>query len=90
MNVDYKEVFSDGIKKITQPAIKAKVAKIISSVKEAKTEREIHGLKKMKGCKKGNSYRFKLGDYRIGVEIKDGTVVFLVFGHRKDIYKSFP
>ncbi|MCF8308850.1 MAG: type II toxin-antitoxin system RelE/ParE family toxin [Bacteroidales bacterium] len=45
-------------------------------------------LKKLKGYK--DYYRIRLSDYRIGIQIKDDTVFFVVFGHRKDIYKKFP
>jgi len=36
-----------------------------------------------------NQWRIKIGDYRIGVEIKKDTVIFVRILHRKDIYKYF-
>ncbi|MDD2983398.1 MAG: hypothetical protein PHQ74_08415 [Crocinitomicaceae bacterium] len=35
-------------------------------------------------------YRFKIGDYRIGVELENDTINFVIVSHRKDIYKVFP
>jgi len=45
-------------------------------------------LKKLTGYK--NSYRIRLGSYRIGIVIEDKTVIFAAFDHRADIYKYFP
>lgn len=33
-------------------------------------------------------YRFRVGDYRIVCDLEDGTLVVLLVGHRKDIYRT--
>ena len=33
------------------------------------------------------SYRFRIGDYRVTFDMEDETIVVLVVGHRRDIYK---
>ena len=45
------------------------------------------GIVKLKGFK--NSYRIRVGDYRVIYEIEDKVLRILVIaiGHRKDIYK---
>ena len=35
-------------------------------------------------------FRIRIGDYRIGLKIENEIVYFVVFEHRKDIYKEFP
>ena len=35
-------------------------------------------------------YRIRVGDYRVGIEVEDGVAILLRFGHRRDIYRSFP
>ena len=47
-----------------------------------------NGLKKLSGTK--NSYRIRLGNYRIGIIWEDNIVTFAAFDHRADIYKYFP
>ncbi len=32
-------------------------------------------------------YRIRIGDYRASFEIKEGSAIFLRFGHRKNFYK---
>ena len=45
------------------------------------------GCKKLKGYR--NSYRIRVGDYRVIYEIEDKMLRILIvaIGHRKDIYK---
>ena len=88
MDVRYDNAFHRSIKKITDQTVKENIAQAISSVKAAQTPQNIPGLKKMKKDK--ISYRIKIGNYRIGVEILGNTVAFVAFSHRKDIYKFFP
>lgn len=49
---------------------------------------EINQIKKMRGYK--TFYPIGLGDYRIGIEVIENTIIFTRFLHRKDIYKFFP
>ncbi len=42
----------------------------------------------MKGSE--DYYRIRLGDYRLGLRIEEGTVSFIRCLHRKDVYKYFP
>jgi len=88
MNVRPKPAFLRHIGKISNQTVRASVDTAILSVMRAPTIREIPDLKKLKGYR--ISYRIKVGDYRIGVEIENNIVTFVAFGHRKDIYKFFP
>ncbi|WP_202807006.1 type II toxin-antitoxin system RelE family toxin [Planktothrix agardhii] len=45
-------------------------------------------LKKLQGY--DTFYRIRLGNYRIGIELNEDTIIFTRFLHRKDIYKFFP
>jgi mRNA interferase RelE/StbE len=57
-------------------------------VEAATNVSQIKGLKKLSGY--DAYYRIRVGDYRIGVKIENTLVFFVVFDHRKDIYKGFP
>ena len=88
MNIRFKPLFFRQLKKITDKSLKVDVGQAIQSVKKADENKDIPGLKKLKGYK--IYYRIKVGDYRIGVTIENDLVTFVVFRHRKDIYKVFP
>ena len=91
MNTRIKNSFWSNLKKITDPTVKAEIKGIISTVQQAATTNDIPEMRKLKGCKKGISYRIKVGNsYRIGVTIEGGLVTFVIFMHRKDIYRHFP
>ena len=35
-------------------------------------------------------YRIRIGDYRLGIKVKEDSIEMLRCLHRKDIYKDFP
>ncbi|TVM04222.1 MAG: plasmid stabilization protein [Candidatus Brocadia sp. WS118] len=49
---------------------------------------EIKNLKKIKGHP--SFYRIRIGDYRLGIEYRETTLVFMRVLHRKEIYRYFP
>ena len=90
MNTDFTTSFLKAIDKVPEVAVMEAIERVILSVEDATTLRDIANLRKLKKCRNGTSYRIRIGNYRIGVEILGNTVTFAAFGHRKDIYKSFP
>ena len=60
---------------------------IIEEITNLSTNPRPAGCIKLKGYK--NSYRIRVGDYRVIYEIEDKMLRILVIaiGHRKDIYK---
>lgn len=65
-----------------------RIADCIENVQKAETITKITNLKKLKGG--SIYYRIRMGDYRIGIVIRNNVVTFVRFLHRKDIYTSFP
>lgn len=88
MDIELTRKFQKQIENCKSQEIKSKVFEIIQSVIKTESMIRFHNLKKLTGYK--YSYRLKQGDYRIGILIKDKTVVFAAFDHRSDIYKYFP
>jgi mRNA interferase RelE/StbE len=90
MNTDFKPSFEKDLKKILDKTLKNEIKRAVLSVENAGTIRDIPGLKKLIGYKRGNFYRIKIGDYRIGITIENDIATFYVVLPRKDIYKYFP
>lgn len=88
MKVLFDKSFHKRLIKIKDKALLEKVKYIILHVEAADEISEIPGIKKMVGFK--YFYRIRLGDYRIGIELKKDTVYFITIANRKDIYNSFP
>jgi mRNA interferase RelE/StbE len=88
MKVEFKKSFFSELRKLNNKGLKGAIANCIIQVEAAKNLNQIRNLKKLTGY--DVYYRIRIGDYRIGVKIEKGTVYFVVFEHRKDIYKGFP
>jgi len=89
VNFEFKKSFAKDLKKKAHGRkLCSHVQEIIQEVANAESFYEIKNLKKLKA--KGDYYRIRLGDYRIGLKIEEGTVIFVRFLHRNEIYRYFP
>ena len=88
MKIEFKKSFLSDIKKLKSKSLKDSVSDCIKQVESSVNLTQIKNLKKLTGYDK--YYRIRMGDYRIGVKIENDTVYFVVFEHRKDIYRGFP
>lgn len=88
MNVKFEASFARDLRRIKNRRLLQRVQKTIEGIKAAPGLDEIRDLKKMQGY--DTFYRLRLGDYRIGIEVVAGEVIFVRILHRKDIYRYFP
>jgi mRNA interferase RelE/StbE len=88
MIVKIDKSFEKDTDKIKDRNLLNSIADCIDLLLVAKNIKSIKNLKKLKGV--NSFYRTRLGDYRIGLEIKNETIELIRFLHRKDIYKYFP
>ena len=92
MEITVKKSFVKSLK-LTPKNIQESVAKIIIPALLNSDSLETSGLdyKKMAGTKKDeNYYRIKLGDWRIGIEYINPSVILIKILSRGSIYKQFP
>lgn len=88
MKTEFRNSFQKDLANIKDKEILQKIKAVIEAVEAAQTLAEITNLKKLKV--KGNFYRIRIGDYRIGANLTQGTITFVRVLSRKDIYKYFP
>jgi mRNA interferase RelE/StbE len=88
MKVEFKKLFLKQIKSIRDKHLKEAIYQTIIEVESANSIKDIKNLKKLKGF--DSYYRIRIGDYRIGIKFENKIFYFVVFEHRKDIYKTFP
>ena len=88
MQIELTRKFQKQVSNCADQRIRLKILAIIKSVTASESMTGFPYLKKLTGYK--NSYRIRLGSYRIGIVINDKTVVFAAFDNRSDIYKYFP
>ena len=88
MRVRYRPRFDRELRRTRNAALRRRVESAIEDVKVASTISEIPGIERMRA--RGRFYRIRVGEYRIGVEVEDDVVILVRFGHRSDVYRSFP
>ncbi len=88
MIVRIDKSFEKDTDKIKDKNLLHSIADCIELLEKADNVKSIKNIKKLKGS--NYFYRIRLGDYRIGLEIKNETIELIRFLHRKDIYKFFP
>ncbi len=89
MKTIFKKSFIRDLKThVRDKTLLGRIQKIILEVETANSIISIKNLKKLKA--EGSYYRMKVGNYRIGLIIKNKTVTFVRILHRKEIYRYFP
>jgi mRNA interferase RelE/StbE len=88
MTVEFKKSFLKDLNKLKDRRLEDAIHASIVDVENTKSLSQIKNLKKLSGYE--HHYRIRLGDYRIGLKVENESVFFVVFEHRKDIYKKFP
>jgi mRNA interferase RelE/StbE len=88
MKVLIDKSFDKDVQNIDDKKILNSIADVIENVKEIDKLSDINNCKKLKGSK--NSYRIKIGSYRIGFVFENQTIEFVRFLHRSKIYDFFP
>lgn len=88
MKLRFEESFEKDLRRIRDKDILKRVKEIIDESKKAQDLSNIRSLKKLIGY--DTFYRIRLGDYRIGLEILEGEIIFTRILPRKDIYRYFP
>lgn len=89
MIVEFDKSFSKSLDKLKDSEIKRRIKYIILDFDKAQIITDVKNIKKLTGFK--TYYRIRLGDYRLGIELKTENIArFIVIAHRKDIYKIFP
>lgn len=88
MIIKYDKTFFSDLDNINDKKILSKLEIIINTIKSTDDLYKIPTIRKLKGY--DNFYRIRLGNYRIGIEIKESFIIFTRLLHRKDIYRYFP
>jgi mRNA interferase RelE/StbE len=90
MEVKYETKFQKDLREITDQNLLKRLRSIIEECKNANGIHMIHNLKKLKGYK--TFYRIRVGDYRIGIEIVENTILqeFYIGKKSIDIFHDLP
>lgn len=73
---------------IKDPRTQQKVEQAIAELKSADSLKDLSSIKKLKGHP--FAYRKRVGDYRIGLLLRENELIISRIVKRADIYKVFP
>ena len=90
MKTQFKISFLKDIRSIKDKTLLFRLEQFILAAETADNLSAIPNLKKLKGQKNNFYYRSRIGNYRVGIIIRQDTVVFVRFLNRKEIYRYFP
>lgn len=90
MKTEFKDSFLKDISSIKDKKLLSRLEQFILAVESVDNLSQIPNLKKLKGQKNKVYYRSRIGNYRVGLIIKQDIVVFVRFLDRKEIYRYFP
>ncbi|MEN6576112.1 MAG: type II toxin-antitoxin system RelE/ParE family toxin [Phycisphaerales bacterium] len=88
MKTEFKRTFLKDVEALGDTATRRRVREVILQVESATGLPDILDIKKLKGC--ADCYRVRIGDYRLGLVIREKTVVFVRCLHRREVYRYFP
>lgn len=88
MKVKFESSFEKDLKSLKDAKLLNKLKSIILECKNSDSLTNIKNLKKLRGY--DTFYRIRIGNYRVGIELEEDTLIFTRFLQRKDIYKFFP
>jgi len=89
MEIKYRQSFLKDLKNLKGSSVYQRIYEIaFTTLPEAQNLQELSNIKAMQGY--SDSYRIRVGDYRIGIEISGNTVEFIRTLHHKEFYRYFP
>ncbi|MBX3437180.1 MAG: hypothetical protein KF861_06800 [Planctomycetaceae bacterium] len=88
MRTAFRKSFSRDVKKIKDQTVLDRIQEAIYAVEDAIDLSAIAGLKKLGGGE--NSFRIRIGEYRLGIVLDGDVVVFVRCLNRRDLYRYFP
>lgn len=88
MNLAFTKSFAKDLRQVRDTSILDRLQEVIHEIEAAASIQDLKNLKKLSS--ESRHYRFRLGDYRLGLIIEADTVTLVRILHRKDIYRYFP
>ena len=88
MKTEFRKSFEKDLAKLRNITLLQKIKQIIEEIENTDRLELLTNIKKLKH--KGNYYRIRVEEYRIGISLQDNTVTFVRVLHRREIYRHFP
>ena len=88
MELEYSGRFGRDLRRLRNRNLLKKVQRKIEELKAESSLWDVTGVEKLRSGR--NHYRIRIGEYRLGLELKPSKLKLARFLHRRDIYRYFP
>lgn len=88
MQVQFLKRFSKDLQAIRDRQALQAIKAALLSLESAENLSELSQIKAIEGHP--NTYRLRVGNYRIGFRLENNTIIFVRVLHRREIYRYFP
>ena len=88
MKVKFESSFARDLRRVRDRKLRRRIAEAIRRFEEAHSLLEVAGIKKLRDAH--DAYRLRIGEYRLGLLVRDDVVILVRCLDRKDIYRYFP
>lgn len=88
MQVQFLKRFSKDLQAIRDHQTLQAIKAALLSLESAENLSELSQIKAIEGHP--NTYRLRVGNYRIGFRLENNTIIFVRVLHRREIYRYFP
>lgn len=88
MTCEFLPTFLKEFKKLKNRKVQAAINELIDHAEQAKSLADLKQLNRLEGFP--DYYRFRVGDIRLGVRIREDVITFMRCLHRREIYRFFP
>jgi mRNA interferase RelE/StbE len=88
LKVRFKASFASDLRAVKDQSLLDRIKALIANVEAAQSLSELSNLRKLRGG--GAFFRVRVGDYRVGIAVEEGVVVFVRVLHRREVYRYFP
>lgn len=88
MDLEFGRRFARDSRRIDNRKLRGNLQRKIEELERASSLWDVTGVKKLQFA--GDFFRIRIGNYRLGVELKGTTLELIRFLHRRDFYHFFP
>jgi mRNA-degrading endonuclease RelE of RelBE toxin-antitoxin system len=89
LKVEYRKLFLKDLKKLKKQSIYQQIYDLaFKTLGSCDSLQDLPNVKSLTGAP--NRHRIRVGDYRIGLELRGDTVELMRVLHRREFYRYFP
>ena len=89
MEIQYRQLFLKDLKKLRKQPVYDQIYELaFTTLPNVRSLQEITNIKAMKGYLE--RYRIRVGDYRVGIAVRENSIEVMRVLHRREFYRYFP